>query len=111
MPHLMNCEHQGEGWCLKCVAELHDEATLAQTHVAALQQQISDPTAETEKLKKCIAALDAIAADYEHMKRKDMVERAGRVLCEIGAWRKVLPGEFARHGHVFSRSAGNPANP
>lgn len=23
MPHLMNCAHSGEGWCLKCVAKLH----------------------------------------------------------------------------------------
>jgi hypothetical protein len=25
MPHLMNCEHQGEGWCLACVGKLQDE--------------------------------------------------------------------------------------
>ena len=24
MPHLMNCDHSGEGWCLDCVKELHD---------------------------------------------------------------------------------------
>lgn len=24
MPHLMNCPHQGEGWCLDCVKELHE---------------------------------------------------------------------------------------
>ena len=22
IPTMMNCEHQGEGWCLECVAEL-----------------------------------------------------------------------------------------
>ncbi len=22
MPHLSNCEHQGDGWCLVCVKEL-----------------------------------------------------------------------------------------
>lgn len=25
MPHLMNCPHSCEGWCLECVKELHDE--------------------------------------------------------------------------------------
>lgn len=25
MPHLMNCPHSGEGWCLDCVKELYDE--------------------------------------------------------------------------------------
>lgn len=25
MPHLMNCEHQSEGWCLDCVRKLKDE--------------------------------------------------------------------------------------
>lgn len=25
MPHLMNCTHQGKGWCLDCVKALHDE--------------------------------------------------------------------------------------
>lgn len=25
MPHLMNCSHSTDGWCLACVKELHDE--------------------------------------------------------------------------------------
>lgn len=25
MPHLANCAHTGEGWCLECVRNLHDE--------------------------------------------------------------------------------------
>jgi hypothetical protein len=25
MPHLMNCPHMGDGWCLKCVAEAHEQ--------------------------------------------------------------------------------------
>lgn len=25
MPHLMNCPHQGDGWCLACVREMRDE--------------------------------------------------------------------------------------
>ena len=26
IPHMMNCAHDGNGWCLKCVQELHAEA-------------------------------------------------------------------------------------
>ncbi len=25
MPHLMNCPHSGDGWCLDCVKEQQDE--------------------------------------------------------------------------------------
>ncbi len=25
MPHLMNCNHSDDGWCLDCVKELHDK--------------------------------------------------------------------------------------
>jgi len=26
MPHLMNCKHLPDGWCLECVGELHEKA-------------------------------------------------------------------------------------
>ena len=25
MPHLMNCPHSSDGWCLDCVKAMHDE--------------------------------------------------------------------------------------
>jgi hypothetical protein len=25
MPHLINCDHSEDGWCLDCVKTLHDE--------------------------------------------------------------------------------------
>lgn len=25
MPHLMNCQHSPDSWCLDCVKKLHDE--------------------------------------------------------------------------------------
>jgi hypothetical protein len=25
IPHLMNCSHSEDGWCLDCVAELHSQ--------------------------------------------------------------------------------------
>ena len=30
MPHLMNCDHSDDGWCLDCVKELHDKPTIFQ---------------------------------------------------------------------------------
>lgn len=31
MPHLMNCSHSGEGWCLDCVKELYDRLEKAES--------------------------------------------------------------------------------
>lgn len=28
MPHLMNCQHSPDGWCLDCVKEMYDEHEL-----------------------------------------------------------------------------------
>lgn len=33
MPHLMNCSHSGDGWCLECVKEMHDEYTVKMMQV------------------------------------------------------------------------------
>lgn len=40
-------------------------------------------------LRRCIVALDAIAQDYNHLTREDMVRRAADALCDIGIWKKV----------------------
>ena len=60
------------------------------------------------KMKRLIFVLDEMACDYEHYKRKDMVEKAGWILCEVGAWRKVEKGEFARGG--VSYGVAKPSN-
>lgn len=31
MPHLMNCDHSDDGWCLDCVKALHDEKEAIRT--------------------------------------------------------------------------------
>ena len=36
MPHLMNCSHSGEGWCIQCVREQHDELESMTTQRDAL---------------------------------------------------------------------------
>lgn len=37
MPHLMNCSHQGEGWCLKCVKRMHARLAAAKKKVTELE--------------------------------------------------------------------------
>ncbi len=71
----------------------HDES--ATTLMAAGREQ------DQANLNILRLALDDIACDYEHMKRKDMIEKAQHALCKIGAWRKVVKGEFAREGKVW----------
>lgn len=36
MPHLMNCSHSGEGWCIDCVREQHNEIEAIETQRDAL---------------------------------------------------------------------------
>lgn len=36
MPHLMNCEHSDDGWCLGCVNDLHARCERAEAVVASL---------------------------------------------------------------------------
>jgi len=45
MPHLSNCEHQEFGWCLSCVGNLSDRASLAETHVFSLQSELKEAMA------------------------------------------------------------------
>lgn len=42
MPHLMNCDHSEEGWCLGCVKKLHDDkeyAMFQQLEIAIRQKR------------------------------------------------------------------------
>jgi hypothetical protein len=58
MPHLMNCPHSADGWCLDCVKELHDRfqarvndfMTADSKAVAALQ-------AENDSLREDVATM------------------------------------------------------
>lgn len=43
MPHLMNCEHSDEGWCLACVRAQWNEMT----HYRELLEQISKDARKT----------------------------------------------------------------
>ena len=40
LPHLMNCSHSGEGWCLDCVKELHDQWEMTAEREAKLREAL-----------------------------------------------------------------------
>lgn len=37
MPHLMNCSHSHDGWCLECVKELHEDFETAEAEAQRLR--------------------------------------------------------------------------
>jgi hypothetical protein len=55
MPHLMNCEHSSNGWCLDCVKMMHDRL---QERLAELEEQVEFAKQESEKFKnECLTVL------------------------------------------------------
>lgn len=42
MPHLMNCRHSEEGWCLNCVKEIGEENIELRQQLESIQKTISD---------------------------------------------------------------------
>jgi hypothetical protein len=57
MPHLMNCPHKGDGWCLKCVGDMYAD-------VESLNLQVH----ESDTCQQMLAAeSDALLADNRRM--------------------------------------------
>lgn len=42
MPHLMNCPHMDDGWCLSCVRELWEESEKRRECIKALLVRFDD---------------------------------------------------------------------
>lgn len=68
MPHLENCPHQEEGWCLSCVMTLHERAEKAERDAESehndaerLAAKLIDVGAELEALR----ARKTLAQDKE----------------------------------------------
>jgi len=52
MPHLMNCEHTPNGWCLSCVGKQHAEIERLRGIVPEVLEQLNDELcAENERLR------------------------------------------------------------
>lgn len=86
----------GGPFCAECGGDCH---TLGKCPACHNTEEAGQEMKRLNRLlRTATKALDVIACDWEHTKRADMVRIAGKALCEMGVWRKVEPGEFARHG-------------
>jgi hypothetical protein len=56
MPHLMNCEHQGGGWCLDCVKKLQHEKEQQCQMLWELRVDLDVARRENTKLRKAVRA-------------------------------------------------------
>ena len=63
IPWLMNCGHNGDGWCLDCVKRQHAELEAAEARVAELEGWISQDGLSVliEERDRYRAALEIIA--------------------------------------------------
>lgn len=43
MPHLMNCPHADEGWCLECVRKLYETAARLRDQMLQIEQVAHNP--------------------------------------------------------------------
>ncbi len=82
MPHLMNCQHSCEGWCIPCVKEMHEEAERLQQWKAkaidviaqwesiweALGQPGQIGSSKAAEAKKEVERLRARVAELEGLK-------------------------------------------
>ncbi len=56
MPHLMNCSHDGSGWCLDCVKEQHDD----------YEEEVSKLKKTLEEIRKVLSKWDNTHKEYTH---------------------------------------------
>lgn len=99
MPHLMNCAHSAEGWCLECVGHLHSEVQNAQQARASSGAQACQDgqaldvarTPEGEPLGSHLARLARKHDLSDDLKAA--IRQAAELLSVPGV---VLPG--AQHG-------------
>lgn len=76
MPHLMNCGHSPDSWCLDCVRDMHDELEEAQAEIERLTDSVLQyerfvngmvkhlDAARREDCKSVGEWLDAVANQY-----------------------------------------------
>ena len=62
MPHLMNCSHSEDGWCLECVKELNSELAAAQAENTRLKE------IDAEVCGVSLEVIEENAAMYERVR-------------------------------------------
>lgn len=58
IPHLMNCSHSEDGWCLECVKQLYSE-------VERLRQALAESMFNMSKITQRCVQVDSAGNDYE----------------------------------------------
>lgn len=72
MPHLMNCEHQGEGWCLHCVNNLYLQPGAAEAWsvrctelVCDLETRYADLESRRKAINRAISDLRKVSDELD----------------------------------------------
>lgn len=80
MPHLMNCDHSSDGWCLACVKQMHDQREQYETALEAIAKRLEpvrhDRTYKAVGLLELPARVGMLAAEVQQLRQA--VRRAGR---------------------------------
>jgi len=87
MPHLMNCEHMEDGWCLDCVAAQHAEIERLRAVLADAYKVLDG---NVVLLLRAIRA-DATGGRYSYIQARDgaMLEATGPINVTNGMREKV----------------------
>ena len=60
MPHLMNCSHSGDGWCLLCVNELYKKVEELDLIRETLQNGLDRDKDDTSTYNLAVIAINAL---------------------------------------------------
>lgn len=75
MPHLMNCLHSCEGWCIPCVKEMHEEAERLQQWKA----KAIDVIAQWESIWEALGQPGQIGSSKAVESKKEVERLCARV--------------------------------
>lgn len=64
MPHLMNCSHSGEGWCIPCVKEAHEKY---QKNIVKFMFENEQKDETIANLEKELDSLNRRMANIRHL--------------------------------------------
>lgn len=110
MPHLMNCSHSEEGWCLSCVKELWEERRcdmrpcveeFARLMECSLRNNYAKATLSRSTSSKCWSAIQkhlcylqeydrALLESDSVRDREDLMEQMKRRSADLAIWLMVL---------------------
>jgi hypothetical protein len=79
MPHLMNCSHSEEGWCLECVSRLHNSEKTAWANSNSANSALMEVS---ERARLAEMAL------YDVQKERDaLLKKNAQLLADVAMWK------------------------